>query len=165
MKSIAMQAVDALDPPNRRGRPRLHSPDILFDHIVTMLRSSQSWTSLGGSDVHFKVIYRTFRRWAQRGIFNEIHRRIQHLYRRRRRPLCQDAYYATDTTFIKNIYGCGESIGRNPTDRGRGASKISIVVNQDGLVCSLKLYPANRSDQRVLDESLAGTTLRRRVPL
>ena len=60
----------------------------------------------------------------------------------RRRTSRRGAFHCIDSTFVKNIYG-RDCIGRNPTDRGRMATKVSALVDQDGLPLSLRFFPAN----------------------
>ena len=52
----------------------------------------------------------------------------------RRKP----RYHVTDTSFVKNIYG-RDMVGRNPTDRGRNATKISIVTDGFGIPFIIRL--------------------------
>ena len=61
-------------------------------------------------------------------------------------------------------------IGRNPTDRGRNATKVSALVDQDGLPLSLVFFPANHSDYNTVDGTLAqsireNASIASRVPL
>ena len=72
--------------------------------------------------------------------------RIHTLARRRRRD---GSYLALDTSFVKNVFGI-DAVGRNRTDRGRKATKIVALVDDQGLPHKLGFIPANISDYRVL---------------
>jgi hypothetical protein len=48
---------------------------------------------------------------------------------------------AIDTSFVKKIYG-RDCVGRNPTDRGRKATKLSALVAADGVPLALAFFPA-----------------------
>lgn len=55
----------------------------------------------------------------------------------------------------------GDSIGRNPTDRGKPGSKRSILVDRDGGPLSLVVAGANVHDTKLLDMTLNGIVLER----
>ena len=46
---------------------------------------------------------------------------------------------------IKNIQGV-DCVGKNPTDRGRLASKLSVICDCDQVPVSACFFPANKSD-------------------
>ncbi len=55
----------------------------------------------------------------------------------------------------------GDSIGRNPTDRGKAGSKRSILVDRDGGLLSLVVAGANVHDTKLLDRTLNGIVVER----
>jgi putative transposase len=72
------------------------------------------------------------------------------LCRRRKRD---GTFLAIDTTFVKNVFGT-DVLGRNPTDRGKKATKVVAVVDERGLPHRLGFLPANISDYKVLHSVL-----------
>jgi putative transposase len=60
---------------------------------------------------------------------------------------------AIDTSFVKNVYG-RDCVGRNPTDRGRKATKLSAIVATDGVPLALAFFPGNVSDQRTVEATI-----------
>ena len=64
------------------------------------------------------------------------------------------------TSFGISLYGffiCEEHrdcVGRNPTDRGRRATKLSAIVDSSGIPISLVAFPANTSDYKTVDATL-----------
>ena len=62
-------------------------------------------------------------------------------------------YHCIDSSYVKSIYG-RDCVGRNPTDRGRRATKVSAIVNHDGVPMSLVAFPANTSDYKTVDNTL-----------
>ena len=64
----------------------------------------------------------------------------------------------SDTSFIKNLFG-KDCVGPSPVDRGRKATKLSVVCDEIGVVHSLTFHPGNKNDSRIL-----GHTLRQRHP-
>ena len=57
------------------------------------------------------------------------------------------------TSYIKNVLG-GDVIGRNHTDRGRLATKLSAITDDLGVVLRFELFPGNRSGQKVLPQTI-----------
>ena len=106
-------------------------------------------------DVDFRTAHRHFILWARGGIFEKTYRRLLALCNRRKRD---GTFLAIDTTFVKNVFGT-DVLGRNPTDRGRKASKVVAVVDERGLPHRLGFLPANvTEDERRPRWSLSLTT-------
>ena len=57
-------------------------------------------------------------------------------------------------------------MGKNPTDRGRKASKLSVIVDDNGIPFAAQMDPANRSDMKLLTPLLQNPLLelRKGVP-
>jgi IS5 family transposase len=55
--------------------------------------------------------------------------------------------------YVKNMYS-SQCVGRNHTDRGRKALKLSAVVDQGGVPHGLCCHPGNRPDVTLLEDSL-----------
>jgi hypothetical protein len=53
--------------------------------------------------------------------------------------------YCIDSSYVKNRFG-QECIGRNHTDRGRKALKLSAIVDQHGMPHGLACHPGNKPD-------------------
>ncbi len=66
-----------------------------------------------------------------------------------------------DVTIIKSING-SDSIGPNPTDRGRNGNKISILVDHIGVPISRIITEANKSDHKLTDKTLQKSKLKRK---
>ena len=143
-----------------RGRPRaIKGPDLL-NLLEIMCRTSQPWHMLPTNGVSYKTVHRTFIQLERAGIFDRIHKAVVRIYLTQRRP----KYHATDTTYTKNV--CGrDGLGRNPTDRGRKATKISSITDDLGATLTFTLFPGNRSDQIVLPDTLVGFDVPRGMEL
>ena len=87
------------------------------------------------------------------GLFKAAYHCMLRLHSRRR-LIC-----AIDSSFVKNVYG-RDCIGRNPTDRGRAATKLSVLVDDLGVPLSLLFTPANCSDARLMDPTLEAAILK-----
>jgi len=59
-----------------------------------------------------------------------------------------------DTSFIKNVFGLN-CVGSNPFDRGRKATKISVVTDHKRVPLSFTFHKGNRNDSRTLFHTLS----------
>ena len=69
--------------------------------------------------------------------------------------------HPVDSTFVKNAYG-RYGLGRNPTDRGRRALKLSALTDQDGIVHNLRSDPASTSDFKLFAPMLSSMLIQLR---
>jgi hypothetical protein len=73
-----------------------------------------------------KTVYHHFNRWSKQRVFKRAFEDLRSKYL----TLPRKALIA-DCSFVKNIYGrC--VVGRNPTDRGRKATKVSLLADERG---------------------------------
>ena len=156
--SIPKFIIDIIDseinksfPDNYLGRPRKTDNKYIIEKIFRVLRTGMQWRELDSSKLSPKTINNYFNKWSNIGIFHRSFRYvINFIYSHTN---IKSKYYATDTSFIKNIFGI-DLLGKNPTDRGRKATKISVVVDNNGIPLSLCMFPANRNDCTLLEETL-----------
>lgn len=144
MKTILLATANAMEPPAKTGRPRVDHGR-LVEKFIRVLRTGMPWRAV--EDVDFRTAHRHFLRWARKGIFEKAYRRLLTLCRRKRRD---GTFLAIDTTFVKNVFGT-DVVGRNPTDRGKKATKMIAVVDERGLPHRLAFVPANVSDYKVIE--------------
>ena len=132
-KNIFRIAVQEAFPPRTRGRPALLGFDDAYDDIVHIVRTGMQWRSLQPkAAVAYITVFKTMHKWIDAGLFRTAYERLLRLYRRRRKP----RYCCV--TFVKNVYGV-DCVGRNPTDRGRMATKLSAAVDDAGVRSSAHL--------------------------
>jgi putative transposase len=103
----------------------------------------------------FHAVYKRFRRWKELGAFEKIWIHVVNEYSDQQ--LINDVnWFKTlfiDSTMIKNVGGCDE-LGKNPSDRGRLATKMSIICDVDEIPISCSFYPANKNDILTVEESV-----------
>ena len=58
-----------------------------------------------------------------------------------------------DATFVKNVSG-RDGTGKNPTDRGRQATKVSVISTDSGIPVGVTYAPGNVADSRLVEETL-----------
>jgi transposase len=127
------------------GRPRIASPTFVLHKIFWVLETGSQWRNVPSELVSAKTIYHYFRQWSQLRVFEDCFYELA-----RRVP--QD-HVVVDTTFVKNVFG-KDVLGRNPTDRGRKATKVSLITNQHGTPLSVTFHKANRNDSLTLRHSV-----------
>ena len=129
---------------NAGRKPKLSLPYIL-DRIFFICRTGCQWRHLPVQNGSYQAIWHHFNRWSKARLFeHEIYFSVTHV------P-CRNIL--VDTSFVKNV--CGQDVvGRNPTDRGRKATKISMLTNEAGMPLTACFHQANKSDQTTLHHLL-----------
>lgn len=152
LRNIILCTVNKHFPLSKTGRPATSAATIL-DELLHMLWSGCPWRALRCKDTSFQTVHRHFIKWSRSGVFKEAYAIA---YKLQSRPTRRNLrFHCIDSSFVKNIYGRGrDCIGRNPTDRGRFATKVSALVDQHGLPVALSFFPANRNDVRTVKDTL-----------
>ena len=113
------------------------------------------------SGASYATVHRRMSSWTAAGVFRDAYRDTLRVYRK----LCPPTHYAIDSSYVRNRFG-QEGLGRNHTDRGRKALKLSVIVDQHGMAYSVGLDPGNRPDVVLLDASIRRSIIALdRVPL
>ena len=142
MRTVLKNVIALQFPRKSLGRPCCDLDEV-FSSIDLVLRSGMAWRHLSATkhNIHYSTVHKLFRKWTKAGVFEETYRRL--LVLRNRRP----RRYCVDSTYVKNQYG-RDMIGKNPTDRGRNATKLSVLV--DGQIFSLIETPHTNNEQCTL---------------
>jgi hypothetical protein len=113
------------------------------------------------SEASYASVHRRMSSWTTAGVFRDAYRDTLRVYRK----LCPPTQYAIDSSYVRNRFG-QQGLGRNHTDRGRKALKLSVLVDQRGIPYSVGLDPGNRPDVVLLDATIRRSILALdRVPL
>lgn len=73
------------DPPGRTGRPPKYPRRQMLDACVYVLRSGCSWRMMPKDFPPWDAVYRTFRRWLARDLFEAMYDELRKLWRSRER--------------------------------------------------------------------------------
>ena len=146
--SIA-RLVYRVDAPKSIGRPRVASTTFVLDRVLYLCRTGCQWAHLPLPDfVSYKTIYHRFRIWAKHRVFEDaFYQRVCSYRMQHHTPL------VVDTSFVKNQYG-RDVLGRNPTDRARKATKVSMLADADGVPLAFHFHPANKHDSGTIGHLL-----------
>jgi len=71
------------DPPGRTGRPEKYPRRQMLDACIYVLRSGCSWRMLPKDFPAWPAVYKTFRRWLARGLFEAMYDELRILWRTR----------------------------------------------------------------------------------
>jgi transposase len=126
-----------------QGRRRKLSLAYILDRIFYVCRTGCQWSQLAVSGSSFKTVYHYFNLWSKARIFESVFYTAVNARAPRDRPL------VVDTSFVKNVHG-KDVTGRNPTDRGRKATKISLLTDSRGTPLCCVFHRANKSDALTL---------------
>lgn len=158
-RRLILAEIEAL-PAAQTGRPQAISPTLALDHIFKVLRTGMQWREVE-APVSYSTIFRRFQVWTSAHIFRRAYARALQTYRR----LHPTRYYCIDSSYTKNRFG-QRGLGKNHTDRGRKALKLSIVTDQNGVSYGARTDPGNRPDVTLLSASLDAMLINiERVPL
>ena len=144
-----LDEINALDPESNRGRKRKLSNERALIWVLHVLFHGIPWSACSDNTVDSSTIRRRFAKWTKAGIFSEYRRRLTVEYLQRH-P-CKDL--VIDASFVKNVSG-HDVVGKNPTDRGRLATKISVVCSDTGIPVGMHFAPGNISDSQLVEQTL-----------
>jgi transposase len=122
------------------------STTFVLDRIFYVLRTGCQWRELPSEPLAPMTVYHYFRKWSRWGIFEKA---FYHLAK----SVSCDTGLILDTTYVKNVFGT-ELLGRNPTDRGRKATKVSLMTNLEGTPLSLTFHTGNKNDNTTMRHSV-----------
>ena len=160
IKNELARAVYASQKPSHRGRPRSTSIAEIIDKIVYVCRTGCQWRSIDGHDgISCKTVYHWFRIWSHNRIFEHAFYKLSSTYR----SLHQYPLIA-DTSYVKNIFG-RNVIGANATDRGRKATKVSLLADSKAVPIALCFHQGNTSDFKSLTHLLQEAQRKTSLPL
>jgi len=130
----------------RDGRPRA-SDRAVINGIWYVLWTGCQWKAVHRDwfGVSSSVIHERFQNWTRRGIFEKLMKRMVEYYAKEHAGIGW-RWQAMDSKSSAAPLG-GEKTGKSPTDRGKRAAKINLLVDERGAPISVVLTGANRHDK------------------
>lgn len=130
-----------------QGRKRKVSLAYILDRILYICRTGCQWVNLPVNTISFKTVFRYFTTWSRACLFEgAFYSQVESVERK-------SSLLVADTSFVKNVYG-RDVIGKNPTDRARKATKVSLLTDGKGLPIAVAFHQANRADCKTLPHLL-----------
>ncbi len=153
--------------PARKAHPLgCHNPRVsdraAVNAIVFVLRTGAQWNALNATGIcSSSSAHRRFQEWTQAGVFEEFWRigllSLQAL------DGIDWSWLALDGAMTKAPLG-GEKTGPNPTDRGKGGVKRSVLTEAHGVPLAVVVDGANRHDMKLVEATLSELMVPRPAP-
>ena len=126
---------------SKSGRKRKIPRKFLLQDIVRVLRTGMQWSELRPMKGSYKTTWYYFNKWSVNKVFDKFYKQLYSQYSKQ----SNQNRLSIDASYVKNIGG-RDCTGRNPTDRGRKATKLSVITDSTGLPVSFDFSPGNYSD-------------------
>ena len=132
------------------------SNDVVLYEVIRVLKYGIPWRDAASlQKCSWQTVYHRFKVWTSDKKFTKLWKKTVRRYAHEK--LENDPqwfqYVYIDSTLVKNVKG-NEFVGKNPTDRGRLGSKISIVCDQNQVIIGATISGANVSDCSLTDPTL-----------
>lgn len=142
------------------GRPNQDMRRVMTG-IFYVLTTGCQWRKMPREFGHYSVVYKYFRRWVKMGIFDQIWTESLKVYDQERGIAWK--WQSIDGSNKKALFG-KENVDFNPKEKNKGGSKIMLLTDKNGIPLSTALFPANRHESQLLEETLGNIRLERPHP-
>lgn len=139
------QVKHIFDAPGRTGRPEKYPRRQMLDACIYVLRSGCSWRMLPKDFPPWKVVYKTFRRWQARGLFELMYDELRTLWRNRQHRAPDPTRVILDSQSVKTSPQGGPK-GYDAAKKIKGR-KRHLVTDTLGLVITVLVTTASVQDR------------------
>jgi transposase len=133
------------DPPRAAGRPPKYPRRQMLDACIYVLRSGCSWRMLPKDFPPWDAVYRTFRRWLARGLFEQMYDALRKLWRARQRRAPDPTGAILDSQSVKTSPQGGPK-GYDAAKKIKGR-KRHLVTDTLGLLIAVLVTAASTQDR------------------
>jgi putative transposase len=139
------------------GGKKPQAPRKVFAGILSVLRTGCQWKAVPKSEYGSgSAVHRYFLEWVASGLFLALWRNSLLEYDELEGIGWE--WQSLDGAIVKAPLAL-ESVGRNPTDRGKHGSKRCVMTDVKGVPLAIVLSGANTHDVKLLAETLDGVVL------
>ncbi len=136
------------------GRKLTHELRNIIEGIILICKTGVSFKYANYKGIDGSALKYHFDRWDS-GIFYDSWVKVYSLYKKKRGFKYKKNLksISIDATYIKSINGT-DLVGKNPTVRGRNATKLSMIVDRNGVPIGYHLDKGNISDSRLFKKTI-----------
>ena len=145
---LVLNEVEKRFPVSQTGRPRKISDGNALRSMFKVLKTGMQWRQLE-TNVSYTTVLKRMHSWKDAGVFSSAYNRALTTHKK----LFPTKNYCVDSCYVKNAFS-SQCVGKNHTDRGRKALKLSIVVDQEGIPHGACCHPGNKPDIILFEDSL-----------
>lgn len=134
----------------KKGRPAT-DPKSIFNGIFYVFKTGIQWKAVPDCFPSGSTLHRWFQFFVKNNFFYYLWEELLMNYDEE--VSVQFKWQSIDSASIKSPLG-GEGTGKNPTDRGKLGTKLSIIVDGNGVPLSLVIKGANVHDVNFVKENI-----------
>ena len=130
--------------------------DQILDVYEYILITGSSWRSIDLpifklTGIKWQSIYYHFQKFSKANVFENVYKNLLNSYFKQRRSN-KLKYLSIDSSFILNAYA--SNVGYNGFYKKKRLSKLSLIVDSNGIPISAILDKGNRADQSLVQKNV-----------
>ena len=143
------------------GQSLKHNLNDIIEGILFMCKTGIQIKFTNYKNIPGSALIYHFYKWTRDNIFYNCWIQVYNMYQKMNKYNTNLRHISVDCSLVKSMNG-NDCIGRNPTDRGRNGTKISVITDLIGVPVGCYLSGANIADCKLLDKTLKSRIYKRK---